>query len=213
MCVQIIVGEKGGRRDVGPHNSLRLAQVMHTIDSQCPNTSPATEDQQVVTHYQNATLSPTLFSPVSSLVSFPYSLFPLTPLHFPSLPHSPSPPPLLFLLPLPSLLPPLPLSPPSVVFSLIPFSFLLFLSAFPPLLSFTVRPPPPFTHLLNPDTMKCLLLTQTSLAPLLPSGPSPSFTGVVEVLGSYTRSRWSLPRVASSLPSRLHASANSWVCV
>lgn len=132
MCVQIIVGEKGGRRDVGPHNGLRLAQVMHTIDSQCPNTSPAMEDQQVVTHYQNATLSPTLFSPVSSLVSFPYSLFPLTPLHFPSLPSlpfssslalpSPSPlspssssslPSLSHLLPHSLLFPTLPLCPPS----------------------------------------------------------------------------------------------------
>ena len=50
LCVRVIVGEEGGRRDVGPHHRLGLAQVVNTIDSQCANTSPAMENLKAVIH-------------------------------------------------------------------------------------------------------------------------------------------------------------------
>ena len=40
VCVWVIVGEEGGGGDIGPHYSLGLTQVVHTIQAQGANTGP-----------------------------------------------------------------------------------------------------------------------------------------------------------------------------
>ena len=40
VCVWVIVGEEGGRGDIGPHYSLGVTQVVHTVETHGANTGP-----------------------------------------------------------------------------------------------------------------------------------------------------------------------------